>query len=257
MTYTGERDDGRVRHLALGMLVACSHHTEVATDAPRAVDAAPDVSLIDAASDLAITPTLVTFPATLVGQVTAPMSYTVTNHGAQTTGTLSAGVTNTLAYTTVSDECTSHTLAPGASCHVSELFNPTAPGTILAMVIASGSPGGETMAFVTGNALPVIAVAPPSFDFGNVAVGTTSAAHTFQLTNVGPVAFGPLDVTEADVVGPTSTFPITADTCQAATLAPGASCTLAMQFAPTDVDEGAVNLTVTGATVTMVTGESF
>ncbi len=246
-----------MRQLALVMLVACSHHTDAATDAPHAVDAAVDGSLIDAASNLAITPALLTFPQTFVGQVSAPMSYTLTNTGPQRTGTVSAGVTNTTAYTTVSDECTSHTLAPGASCHFSEIFNPTTPGTILAMVIANGSPGGEAMAFVTGSSLAVIDVAPPSFDFGSVAVGATSAAHTFQLTNIGPVAFGPIDVTEAEVTGPTSIFPITADTCQAATLAPGASCTLAMQFAPTDVDEGAVNLTVTGAAVTMVTGESF
>lgn len=84
----------------------------------------------------------------------------------------------------------------------------------------SGAPPARAAAFVPG-----------VLDLGEVAVGTISTAQTVTLTNAGAA---PLTVARGSGFGPSgSGFITTRETCTAAPIAPGGSCTLTITFAPT------------------------
>jgi thiol-disulfide isomerase/thioredoxin len=75
---------------------------------------------------------------------------------------------------------------------------------------------------------PAASVAPPSLTFASTAVGATSPAQTVTLANSGSAALvlGALTVSAG--------FVLSGGTCSVgASLAPGASCTAALAFAPT------------------------
>jgi murein DD-endopeptidase MepM/ murein hydrolase activator NlpD len=75
---------------------------------------------------------------------------------------------------------------------------------------------------------PVVSISPSNFDFGAV---DTSGAQNVLLTNTGT---DPLHVTGISFSGDNpGDFSTTTDTCTAATVAPGGSCTVNVQFVPT------------------------
>jgi hypothetical protein len=71
-------------------------------------------------------------------------------------------------------------------------------------------------------------LSPNPFDFGDVVAGTTSPTKQFTFTNLMP---GPVVVQTATVAD--SQFHIVAQTCNAQSLAVGATCTVDVTFAPT------------------------
>src|SRR5215469_15148994 len=93
-----------------------------------------------------------------------------------------------------------------------------------AVVIVSGAAAGVAAASAGP---PVLAFIPSPFDFGQVSVGLP-ASQTFTLANTGGRASRGLTVT----VSGSAAFTISADTCPATRLGPGASCTVTVQFAP-------------------------
>lgn len=84
-----------------------------------------------------------------------------------------------------------------------------------------------------------VTLAPLSVDFGAVSVGS-AATRTVTVTNAGNVAWsvGSLSLT-------TPGFTITGGTCGPTPVAPGASCTFAITFAPKATGAAATTLTVT------------
>lgn len=111
-------------------------------------------------------------------------------------------------------------------------------------VQASGPAGAETVAagFIDSLAVvggPVAAVSPSSLAFGGQKVGTASAAQTVTLTNSGQAAL------TVGAIATSGDFAQT-NTCGAlpATLAPGASCVIAVTFAPTATGASIGALTV-------------
>ncbi|MDN5864659.1 MAG: choice-of-anchor D domain-containing protein [Gammaproteobacteria bacterium] len=90
---------------------------------------------------------------------------------------------------------------------------------------------------------PALLPAPASLDFADQAAGTTSAAQTVTVTNSAAYPVKILAVTSGTV------FPVTGDCLASSPLAPGASCTLSVNFAPND--KGDVNgaLTIAGSAV--------
>jgi hypothetical protein len=89
-----------------------------------------------------------------------------------------------------------------------------------------------------------LSISPTSINFGDVGVGTTSAAQTVTLSNTGnaPLTVDPLTAAAAP-------FARLGGTCSAApiALAAGASCTLTYTFAPTVIGPAAQTLTVTSS----------
>jgi hypothetical protein len=72
-------------------------------------------------------------------------------------------------------------------------------------------------------------VSPGSLNFGEVALGTTSAAQTVTITNTlsTTLTFGTISLVGADP----GDFGISANTC-GSSLAAGASCTISLTFTP-------------------------
>ena len=121
-------------------------------------------------------------------------------------------------------------IQPGASCAVSVRFTP--PVMLVrssTLIFTHGGPAGPLSAALTGTGVAPVSLAPTSLSFGNVMLGTTSAAKTATLTNALPVA---LPIMAVNV---TLGFVRTGGTCPtgAGILATNASCTILVAFAPT------------------------
>jgi hypothetical protein len=86
----------------------------------------------------------------------------------------------------------------------------------------------DSNVFIKGGSLSstVVSLSPTGIAFGNENVGSTSAAQTVTLTNVGTAA-----LTGVSVATSSSVFTQT-NTC-AADVAPGGNCTISVKFAPT------------------------
>lgn len=99
---------------------------------------------------------------------------------------------------------------------------------------------GVANAPVVASAPGVLAVAPATLVFGNLAVGSTSAAQTVTLSNTGGGS-----LTVGSLSAAAAPFARSGGTCSAVpiTLAAGASCTLTYTYAPTA--PGAANQTLT------------
>jgi N-acetylneuraminic acid mutarotase len=96
----------------------------------------------------------------------------------------------------------------------------------------SGSPDVERFSLATTSLT--------ALDFGSLLVGTPSDVKTAVLTNTGNV---PVDVTGVSIAGP-SAFQIVSDTCHAATIAAGDTCTVDVRFTPSAAGGRTATLTV-------------
>ena len=100
-----------------------------------------------------------------------------------------------------------------------------------ALVGAFGDDNMRGSAYVFVRSLPLATLSPPSLNFGNQGVGTTSPPQTVTLTNSGGA---PLIISSVTLTGShPGDFIKTADTCAGATIAPGNSCAMSVAFAPT------------------------
>jgi len=100
--------------------------------------------------------------------------------------------------------------------------------------------GGPYDAFVTkynAPAKPVVAISPPSYNFGSQAVGTASSPEAFDLTNTGGAALA------------ISSIAVTGDFSQTnncgSSLAANSSCTISVTFTPTATGSRTGSITVT------------
>lgn len=173
-------------------------------------------------------------------------SLTVTNIGQTASGPLLTSLTGVKAgsFATAGTTCT--TLAPSATCTVSLTFAPMTVGAKSATLTLTASSGGDLMVPLAGTALTGpggLIVTPQSHYFGVVTTGALSAARTFTIYNPSGITFGALTVT------PTGTnatdFAIASQTCSGTMLAPGASCTLDVQFTPALIGPRSASFTMT------------
>ncbi len=115
----------------------------------------------------------------------------------------------------------------------------------------SNAGGGATLGTQTSAVLtitdndvaaPVVSLSASALNFGTVNVGATSAAQTSTLTNTGNAALvvGTVTRTGANAAD----FTVGTDTCSGQTIAPNASCSLGVTFAPTAAGARAAQLSV-------------
>ena len=196
----------------------------------------------NAVSGLNVSPAELTFAATLVGSSSAAQMVTVSNTSSAQASQLSLTVTNGFALT---QNACAGSLAAGASCTVEVLFDPTATGTATGTLTVS-SPSVGNVAVVelggTGAVAAAIQVTPATIlPFATTGVGQTSSPVTVTVTNTG-IATALSNLAVAVPAG----FQLVNDTC-AATLGPGMSCTVGVEFAPTAAGSLMGNLTVTSS----------
>ncbi|MDW5598252.1 choice-of-anchor D domain-containing protein [Conexibacter stalactiti] len=132
-------------------------------------------------------------------------------------------------FSILSDSCSAAAVAPAGSCAVTVAFAPTSPGAKVANLAIAGF--GPTLVALAGSGTqPATALTPARADLGLQNPGAASAPQTFTLANTGN---GPLTVGAATLAGlDADAFEITADGCSQTTVAAGASCTVAVAFAP-------------------------
>jgi large repetitive protein len=145
------------------------------------------------------------------------------------------------------NDCQGVTLAAGASCHMYYHFTTTTLGSDT-FPGATGSWLGQQYSLnFTGNGINQFSITPTGLDFGNVPTNSTSAAQAVTITNVGSVSAVVSLATSND----TAAFPGATDCGALSPLAPGASCALSYEFAPTTGGEQ------TGSPTGTVNGQPF
>jgi hypothetical protein len=92
-------------------------------------------------------PTSAGFGTVATGGTSADATFTITNAGTETTGTLSVvlGGPQANQFTKPTDTCDGQTLAGGGTCTIKVRFAPSAVGAANAVVIVTGTPGGLTI----------------------------------------------------------------------------------------------------------------
>jgi hypothetical protein len=191
---------------------------------------------------LAVSPTSLNFSAT-VGDASAPQTLTVTNTGGAPLANVGFQITGESAasFSTGSTTCgaTLSNVSGQNSCTVAVTFTPTAAGGATAsLAVSSSTPGVAAVPVAltgSGQTLAGLNVSPSHLVFPIVAPGATSI-QTVIVKNTGTAAATSLTFT------PTAPFcaPGSAGECLLATvtnscgttLAPGASCSVGVDFAP-------------------------
>lgn len=131
-------------------------------------------------------------------------------------------------------------VAPGGVCSLVVSFTPTTTGAFTAAVefmdnSGSGSPQAVILNGTGTGMAPLLGIAPSSLSFGTQPVGITSGMQNVTLTNTGSAL---LELTSIAITGSNSTnfgFVVKGATpCPypSGTLAAGASCAIAVDFAP-------------------------
>ena len=191
---------------------------------------------------LDITPSL-DFGTIAPGTQSAPQNVVVTN----TSGVdinISAVTPPTAPFSIIANGC-GGALAPGATCAITIVFSPTAPGGASSSVGVSGD-GLSVSASLVGNGLAPpaptpgsLTMKPASANYGSGPVGTSFPAKTFTVSNPGQTA---VTISGTGLSGTgADQFAIGTNTCTGS-LAPSASCTI--DVAATVTREGAMSATL-------------
>jgi Abnormal spindle-like microcephaly-assoc'd, ASPM-SPD-2-Hydin/Transmembrane protein 131-like N-terminal len=185
---------------------------------------------VNATYTMLLNPTSVAFGNLNVGS-TAKQTVQLSN-----TGNTSFTVTQLAAAgagVSVSGLAVPATIAPSQSVPVTVSFAPTTGGAVAGSVTVTNDGGVNVVAAVTGAGVQAgLSVTPSSVSFGSVVTGSTNS-QTIQLKNSGTAS-----LTVSQVAATGSGFSVSGVSAPF-TLAPGASSTFNVQYAPTAA--GAVN----------------
>ncbi len=177
-----------------------------------------------------VAPATVDFGTQSTTTASAPVRLTVSNTGSLAlplTGIALAGP-NANQFSQ-SNTCT-NSLAVGANCTVSLVFAPAVAGVDSATlnINSGGGAAVQSVALTGTGATPTYMVSPGALAFGNQNTGSASAPQTVTIANTGSIDV-PLNTIALSGAG-AGQFAQSGD-C-ASTLAPGASCSVQVRFAP-------------------------
>ena len=116
---------------------------------------------------------------------------------------------------------------PGGATSAQFSFDTSLVASETVMTIMASYNGGSSVAVLTLEPTPELAVSPSTWDFGYQAVGTTSALESFTLSNSGtaPLSINSVQLASGQV------FKIGANSC-GSSIAAGGSCSVSVTFAP-------------------------
>jgi len=191
-----------------------------------------------------LSPTLLSFPNTVAGQLSAAQTVTLTNKGGVSLTSVAISVTGAFQQ---SNACTAN-LGPNSSCTINVQFNPAAAGaaTGTLTVTDSAADSPRTVALSgTGLAPPALSVTPASLTFAAQTVGQPSAAQKLTVSNTGGA---PLANVGFQISGLSAASFSTGTTTCGATLANGAACTVQVIFTPAAAGGSTASLAVSSST---------
>src|SRR5262249_53375070 len=136
--------------------------------------------------------------------------------------------------------CLAMALPANATCSLDVEFRPTMRAAQSATLTITADPGGTGTSSLSGIGLAQAALAgdASTFAFGTVDVTQASLAQTLTVTNKGDVPSGALSTT---IDGDAGDFTVT-NGCPTSPLAPGASCTIGVVFAPASGGMKSINI---------------
>jgi sugar lactone lactonase YvrE len=231
----------------------------VAIDDPIGIslDGAGDLFIADSLNNRVVEiergqPPAINFAATAAGTVSgdSPQTVTVENIGnaslafpVPSTGMNPATSSNFTLNGSAASACPVLTassaqpgsLASGATCALPISFQPATTGTVYGTLTLTDSnlnvpgPGYATQTIALSGAAPVATVSATMLAFGPQAVQTASAAQQVTLTNTGSATLTITDISSRP--GVIFQEPPSSNPC-GSSLAAGASCIIAVQFAP-------------------------
>ena len=185
--------------------------------------------------DVVLTPTALTFPATIVNQTGAPQIVNIANTGGAT-ATLGTPVL-TGDFTLAANTCGA-TLLSQTACALSIAFTPTAGGPRSGTLTLTGSAGTQTATLTgIGNAPATDTLSASALSFAQTTVGSTSAAQSLTITNAGDVAL--------TLLNSTISGPFTVSSSCGTSLAAKSTCALQIAFVPVTAGTATGSLTVT------------
>jgi len=204
----------------------------------------------------AVSPSSLDFGSAPEGSTTSGQTVTLTNTGNQplviSNGPLIAGP-DSAEFQPEGSSCSVTTpMAPGNSCTITIVFTPNAVRSFQAQVNFFDNAGNvstaEQVVPLTGTgtaAAPIARILPSALVFGTQAIGTTSGTQIATLTNTGSAA---LSITSISITGTNAAdfaMVTAASSCPIASgaVAIGASCTVAVDFAPQSGGAKTANLT--------------
>lgn len=172
-------------------------------------------------------PSVVSFPATQVGAVSAPVTVTITNVGSGNLVVSAAQVVGA-GYAITGDTCTGATVPLSGTCTITLTFSPGSAGSVIATLrLISNAPSSPTLIGLTGagSAAPVgtLSATPASLDFGTQEIGLATSPQSVTVTNTGS---GTVTVSGVTATGDYSQ----ANNCT--TLAAAGTCTITVTFTP-------------------------
>jgi sugar lactone lactonase YvrE len=187
-------------------------------------------------SAISISPQALTFSQN-VATTSTPQTVTVTNFGASPIHNLAFNTSGAFSQTS---NCPS-TLAAGTSCTTAVSFAPTATGRVTASLDITDDSynlGSSQAVILTGTGTaPGASITPTSLSFAAQVAGTISAAKTITVRSSGT---GTLQVTNVVATGP-----FTQTNNCSAPMAPNATCTIQVSFAPIAVGTASGSVTIT------------
>ena len=126
--------------------------------------------------------TSVSFPGTVNGQTSSPITLQLTNSGGLPLTTIGTSVTGPFSVTT---NCGS-SLAAGSSCVLSVLFSPTSLGALSGTLTVSDALRSQAVQLSgTGLAPPIITLSPGNISFGGREMNVTTSPARYTITNTG------------------------------------------------------------------------
>ena len=133
-------------------------------------------------------------------------------------------------------------LAPNTQCSITITFLPTVAGTQSGTITMTDSAASSPQAVaVRGTGVLAVSLTPVSLAFGQVSVGTSSAAKISTLTNNEKVA---ITISNIAVTGAKASDYSQTNTC-GTSLAAGAKCTISVVFTPSATGSRPASITVT------------
>jgi hypothetical protein len=174
-------------------------------------------------------PSSLVFGGVRLGNAATPQTVTLTNDGSSTVHITAAALSGDPSFSLAADTCSNATLALGAACTVQVGFAPATLGPLQAtLTYTDDALNSPQVVPVTGSGIqPAVSLSASSLDFGNQVVGTTSPNQSVVVTNSGTDT---LNIGAATIGAP---FAIVTDACSSQAVAPGSSCTIQVDFAPT------------------------
>jgi hypothetical protein len=196
-------------------------------------------------SAIGFSPPTLTFSQN-VGTTSDPQAITIANFGGSQLNGLNLSAGGGFSET---NDCPM-ALSAGSSCTVSVAFTPQAVGPVTGALMVTDDSGnlGSTQAVPldgTGTT-PGASATPTTLFFSSQAVGTTSTAKNITLQSTGT---GPLQVTSIVTAAPFSQT----NNCSGS-IAPAASCTIQVTFAPTAAGSASGSVTITDNAGTQTVG---